>query len=114
MPAAIDWSEEMTAELLRLRRLGLSAKEVSERLGISAHACWGQLARVGDPAKEIPPQPPPPGAVEGPERNSWGNAMRPGHPVSWGALTSGTVLDGLPYPSRVDQVVGKLSRRAGT
>jgi hypothetical protein len=24
--------------------------------------------------------------------------MRAGHPMSWGILTSGTVLDGEPYP----------------
>lgn len=30
-----------------------------------------------------------------------------GHPVSWGAITRGTLLDGLPWPYRVESQLGE-------
>lgn len=101
VPAAIDWTEDMATELLRLRRLGMSAKDIGERLGVSAHAVFGQLSRVGDPAKDAP-EPEAPAREEAPDRAAWGGAMRPGHEVTWGTLVKGTLLDGIPYPSPAD------------
>lgn len=81
------------AILRRLRAEGRTWAGIGEELGVSREAARERGRRIG--AIRLPP--PPPAAPDIPL-----SANRPplpaGHPLSWGLLTSGTVLAGDAYP----------------
>ena len=90
MPAPLTWTELADDTLFSLRAQGRSWDAIAAVLGISRWAASERGRRIG---AQKPPAPPPAEAEEGARE-----PLPAGHPVSWGAITAGTVLDGLDYP----------------
>jgi hypothetical protein len=90
MPAKLPWTDAQDTQLRRLRAQGGTWDDIAAILGLSRWSVIERGRRIGAqlPPPEFVPEP------EDPERE----AMPPGDPRSWGAITAGTVLDGEPYP----------------
>ena len=90
MPAKIDWTEAMDAQLCRLRAEGETWDVIAAALCVSRFTAIDRGRRVG--ARRPPPEfvaPP-----EDPDRAP----LPAGHVRSWGCLTQDTCLAGTPYP----------------
>ena len=86
---------EKIAELRRLMEGGMTRKEAATSIHISD---WTAERWLANPRRKKG-APPPPTDTDHPDEQSksrWG--LPAGHPVSWGAITRGTVLDGMGYP----------------
>jgi len=90
MPVKRIWTDALDSQLRRMRAEGAGWDDIGAVLGITRWAASERARRIG--AHLPPPEfvPPP----EDPEREP----LAAGHPRSWGAITSGTVLQGQPYP----------------
>lgn len=82
---------------------GLSGAEIGRRLGISKNAVTGRVHRLGLPARPsplVPAKPVKTSSTAAPYRPalSGTDAIPAGHPMTWGMITAGTVLDGSEYP----------------
>ncbi len=90
---------ELVAQLKELLRQGKSRRVAGAAVGIPEGTVRKWLA-----ADRRAPAPPPsqpgttdPGSItRNTFRGEW--ILRPGNPLSWGAITTGTVLDGVGYP----------------
>ena len=93
MPPSPPWQPDRDAVLRRLRTEGHTWAAIGTELGVSREAARERGRRIG--AIRLPPPPPPVPDISL-------SANRPplpaGHPLSWGLLTSGTVLAGDAYP----------------
>jgi len=92
MPLKLLWTEASDARLRRLRAEGETWDAIAAALGVSRWTVIERGRRVG--ARKPPPE----------HRPTIDLAREPfpaGHPVSWGALNEGTVLEGAPYPWQV-------------
>ena len=85
---------EQLAELRRLMEQGMTRKEAAALIGVSD---WKAERWLAKPRRKrgTPQSPTDPDQPEEPSNSRW--AMEPGHSVSWGAITAGTVLDGVGY-----------------
>jgi len=93
MPKKITWTDAQDSQIKRMRALGKTWDTIAATLAVTR---W----TVIDRGRRIGARPPPPGFTpepEDPERPP----MRPGDPCSWGAITHGTALQGMPYPPRL-------------
>lgn len=93
MPKKLIWTEAQDSQIKRLRAEGASWDAIAAALGFTRWAIIERGRRIGAqaPPREFVPPP------EDPHRDP----LPPGHPRSWGAITAGTVLEGLPYPMPV-------------
>ena len=94
MPAPLVWTESRDQTLCALRAEGRSWDTIAAMLGISR---WAAIARgrlVG--ARSPEPASRPLNAAQAAAAGR--EALAPGHPVSWDAITAGTLLDGMAYP----------------
>lgn len=89
MPAKIIWTADSDATLRQMRAGGANWDRVAAVFGISRWSAIAHGRRIG---AQAPPRPVPP--PSDPTRE----ALPPGHPASWNALTAGTLLEGTPYP----------------
>jgi hypothetical protein len=92
MPRRLLWTDAQDTQIKRLRAEGASWDAVAVALGFTR---WTVIARgraIG--ARRPPPDfvPPP----EDPERPP----LPPGHVRTWGPITRGSPLEGMPYPKR--------------
>ena len=90
MPKKLPWTDAQDAQLRRLRAEGANWDSIAAFFGVTRWAAIERGRRVGarlPPAGFIPPP-------EDPGRDP----LPPGHPHSWGAITVGTVLEGVTYP----------------
>jgi hypothetical protein len=90
MPTKFHWTEAQDLQIRRLRAEGATWDSISAVLGLTRWTVIERGRRIGArrPPLEAPEQ------REDPARDS----LPPGHPRSWGVLTVGTVLEGMPYP----------------
>jgi hypothetical protein len=91
MPAPLVWTELADESLYTLRGEGRSWDAIAAVLGISRWAAIERGRLIG--ARKPDPAPPADAQAIGLRE-----PMPAGHPVSWGAITAGTVLDGAAYP----------------
>lgn len=87
---------EKIAELKRLIEGGMTRKEAAASINISH---WTADHWLSTPRRKrgAPQSPTDPDQKAEPSKSRWG--MLAGDPVSWGAITAGTVLDGVGYPA---------------
>ena len=90
MPTKFHWTEAQDLQIRRLRAEGATWDAISAVLGLTRWTVIERGRRIGArrPPRELPEQ------REDPARDP----LPPGDPRSWGALTVGTVLEGMPYP----------------
>ncbi len=93
MPAALIWTDSRDHVLCALRAEGRSWDSIDAMLGISRWAVMERDRLVGA-VKAMPP----PRLAAGDLAEAGREVMPAGHPVSWGAITAGTLLDGMAYP----------------
>ena len=92
MPAKLDWPEEMDAQLLELRRHKMAWNVIAQTMQLSRNTVIERARRIGVVKRSKIGM-----AVMRPESDD--RLPRPsGHPSTWGAITSGTCLDGAAYP----------------
>ena len=91
MPAPLVWTERADETLYTLRGEGRSWDAIAAVLGISRWAAIERGRRIG--AQK--PEPPPRAQDDG---QAGREPLPAGHPISWGAIIAGTVLDGTAYP----------------
>jgi hypothetical protein len=90
MRAPVRWSAALDDQLKALRAAGLTWDAVAQEMALGRNTVLERGRRIG--ARKLPP--PMPESLEAADRP----ARPPGHPVSWGLITAGTVLEGQPYP----------------
>ncbi len=92
MPRKITWTDAQDSQIKRMRAEGATWDVIAGVLAVTRWTVIDRGRRIGalaPPADFIPPP-------EDPERP----AMPAGDSRSWGAITSGTLLEGTPYPLR--------------
>ncbi len=90
MPVKLTWTDAQDTQIRRLRAEGAAWDAIAALLGLTR---WSVIER----GRRIGARPPPPDTTPRPEDPDR-EPLPAGHPVSWNALTAGTVLDGTPYP----------------
>ncbi len=100
MPQRIVWTAQADAEILRLRRAGVTWDAIAHSLaaGRNSVVARGQALLRGTadapPARAVAPVVRPPAAPRVTDRPP----LPPGHPIAWAVLTEQTSLAGCPYP----------------
>jgi hypothetical protein len=90
MPKKIVWTEVQDTKIKRMRAESASWDNIAIAVGVTRWTAIERGRRLG--ARLPPPDFEPP--QEDPERP----ALPPGHPETWGSITRGTMLEGMPYP----------------
>lgn len=103
MPKPIIWTDETDAIIFMGRATRQSWDEIASRLGISR----GAAIERGKAIKAHGRMPPAPK----PKADTRDEALPAGHPITWGAITDGTILDGAPYAYQ-EPALGHRKRRA--
>lgn len=93
MPAPLVWTDARDETLRCLRGQGRSWDVIAAALGISRWTAIERGRRIGARKPPAPPR-----AASMPRAEPGREPLPPGHPVSWGAITAGTLLDGAQYP----------------
>ncbi len=84
------WTEAQDSQIKRLRAEGATWDRIAEVIGRPAAAVRerGRRIHANRPPPDFTPPPDDPGR----------EPLPAGHERSWGAITRGTVLEGVPYP----------------
>ena len=93
MSIAIAWSAHADSQLLHMRAAGLPWHAVASTLRVGRNSVIERARRLGLPAISRLPLAPRP-VLERVDRP----ALPSGHPLSWLAITSNSLLAGEPYP----------------
>lgn len=94
MTNAITWTQHADTAILRLRAAGRAWPAIASELRVGRNSVIERARRLGLPAAHRPAPSLVPRSVPRVERL----ALPAGHPITWSAITSGTVLDQVPYP----------------
>jgi hypothetical protein len=94
----VVWTQTEIANLKRMVLAeGLSVPEAARLLHRSEQACWKKLSRSIPAPQRLAPAPR--------AGTAWDSVCkRPGHPITWGALTAGTMLEGVAWPGGMKAV----------
>jgi hypothetical protein len=92
MRAQVVWTAVLDGQVRALRSAGLTWDAVAREMGFGRNTVLERGRRIG--ARRPRRQPDPVVADEAADRP----ARPPGHPDSWGLITTGTLLEGTPYP----------------
>lgn len=92
MPDAIVWSPSQDATILRMRAASASWDDIAVVFGLARQTVLERGRRIG--ARMVPP-------VVVQELDHRRGALPPGHTITWGAITAGTLLDGVAYPEKL-------------
>jgi hypothetical protein len=107
MPQKIQWTKTADDLLTALRAAGQTWDAIAATLGVSRNSVLTRAKSLGSPtsqfsshtagraAKERVEQT---AAVTEDQEEAERPPLPPGHPIAWGLLTRGTILEGLPYP----------------
>ena len=90
MRAHVKWTAELDERLRNLRSAGVTWDGIASAMSLGRNTVLERGRKIG--ARRTPTCPPP--AEEARDRP----ARQPGHPATWGLITSGTVLEGETYP----------------
>jgi hypothetical protein len=90
MPTKLIWTNAQDSQIKRLRLEGASWDTIAAILGIARWTVIDRGRRIGAQRPPLNFKPPP----EDPGRDP----LPAGHPRSWGVITTGSVLEGVPYP----------------
>jgi hypothetical protein len=104
MPLPLTWSDPADTILRRLRAEGATWEEIAAAFGVSTSAVIGRGHRIGA-------RPPPPAHRPAPPCKSR-EPLPAGHPVTWTALTDGTLLAGAEYGLDQDARADGVDRHA--
>ncbi|HEX3349926.1 MAG TPA: AsnC family protein [Acetobacteraceae bacterium] len=99
MPLPITWSPELDYALRRMRLDGVSWDNIAHAFGVSRNSAFtrGRCLGFGNNPLPMPAAPRPAlPAVRVPVIDR--PPLPPGDPVTWGAITDGTLLEGATYP----------------
>jgi hypothetical protein len=97
MGKPIDWTDEMDATILRMRRHAGTWTAIAAALKVSEQAVKTRGHNVlGLPARKAAP-PPAAKMLDHQAREP----LPAGHPIAWDAITEGTTLAGARYPHPV-------------
>jgi hypothetical protein len=91
MRAAVIWTDALDARLCALRIAGATWDGIARDMGLGRNTVLERGRRIG--ARQLRPAAP---VVLLEHRDR--SAYPPGHPITWGLITHGTVLDGAAYP----------------
>ncbi len=89
MRAHIVWSAELDQRLRDLRWLGMTWEAIAAEMRLGRNTVLERGRRLGARRKPV---------VRPMAEDADRPARPPGHPLTWGAITEGTVLDGCAYP----------------
>ncbi|HEX7390894.1 MAG TPA: AsnC family protein [Acidiphilium sp.] len=93
MPECRVWTKTADDTICRMRALGATWATIGAELGLSRNtiiARGRRIGAVGGPERlQRPPRPP----EDDPNRPP----LPAGHPITWGILTRGTILEGSPF-----------------
>lgn len=105
MPAPLKWTEPRDTTLRRMRHERRSWDEIGVALEVSRGAAIERGRKIGAPFGPV--------VVAFPAAAVRSSApLPPGHEISWGLLTVGTVLEGMDYPTPVAPIFGKALAHA--
>ena len=90
MPQKHAWNARSDASLARLRKRGFTWETIGFAFGLSRSAVIRRGMLIG---LRQPPASRPDPELTNPGRDP----LRAGHPLSWGILTAGTLLENAPY-----------------
>jgi hypothetical protein len=90
MPIKLTWTATQDDQIRRLRSEGVTWDAIAAQLALSRWSVIERGRRINARRQRARRAPPP----DLPDREP----LPAGHPVSWNALTVGTVLDGTDYP----------------
>ena len=93
MPRKITWTNAQDSQIKRMRAEGATWDMIAEVLAVTRWTVIDRGRRIGALSPPADFTPPP----DDPERP----AMPAGDPRSWGAITDGSTLEGMPYPPRL-------------
>ena len=91
MAAALIWTKSRDNLLIELRAEGRSWDSIAAMLGLGR---WAAIQR-GRLVGACKPESPPAQRDTGPTGR---DALPAGHPITWGAITAGTLLADMAYP----------------
>jgi hypothetical protein len=101
-----EWTREQDSRIRQLRAEGADWPAVGHAFGFPTEACRRRGVKLGLARKStggagaverLATREPPEAESDGFDRRD--GALPPGHPITWGAITSSTMLDGQPYGS---------------
>jgi hypothetical protein len=90
MPKRIEWTEVQDMKIKRLRAESASWDTIAEAVGVTRWTAIERGRRIG--ARLPPPD------FQSPPEDGERPALPPGHPETWGTITRGMSLEGMPYP----------------
>jgi hypothetical protein len=90
VPKRIEWTEVQDSKIKRMRAERASWDSIALAVGVTRWTVIERGRRLG--ARLPPPDFQPPS--EDPERPT----LPPGHQETWGIITKGMSLEGMPYP----------------
>ncbi len=90
MPPKLLWTEARDTQIRRLRAEGTTWDAIAHALLLSRFSVIERGRRLG--ARKLPAMP----VV--PHEDAERPPLPAGHPLTWGALLEGTILEGTPYP----------------
>ena len=97
--ARMSWTPDLDAALRRGRRAGRTWAAIAATLGVSESGAYSRGRQLSLPGNRWQLAAPGPAAAEAEVLVLDRPPFAPGHPASWGAITAGTCLEGMAYPS---------------
>ncbi|MGC9270166.1 AsnC family protein [Acidiphilium sp.] len=88
-----DWTDAADNTIRRMRADGATWAAIGDVLGLSRNTIIERGRRIQALGGPVPPRKPVRRAEDDPNREP----LAAGHPISWGILTKGTVLEGVAY-----------------
>ncbi|MBX5455109.1 MAG: AsnC family protein [Acidobacteriia bacterium] len=107
MPQKIQWTKTADNLVTALRAEGQTWDAIAARLGVSRNSVLNRVKCLASPGFQLfsdtAAEPRKKGveetaATQEDDEKAERPPLPPGHPLAWGLLTRGTILEGLPYP----------------
>lgn len=93
MPERLIWTETADNTIIQMRAYGATWAIIGQTLGLSRNTIIERGRRLNALGGPRPMPRPPRTELDNPNRPP----LRAGHPITWGLLTNGTLLDGAPF-----------------
>ncbi len=91
MRTYVRWSPELDERLRMLRGGGMTWDRIADAMGLGRNTVLERGRKIGARRRVKPPPCTQEEARDRPPRQA-------GHPLTWGLINAGTVLEGEPYP----------------